>query len=106
MDSPCPLVGGTSLFLLVFYCLMVFRESIEGYQPSTSPWEGVVRGIPTSSRPVSRVELPKITISVVEPRSVRNDKQRVTLSCLLSLLSFECSVSIQYDKHRFIQLVL
>ena len=47
MDSLCPFVGGTSLFPLVFYCLMIFRESIEGYQPYTSPWEGVVRGIPT-----------------------------------------------------------
>ena len=72
------------------------KSQFEGYQPSTSPWEGVVRGIPTSSRPVSRVELPKITISVVEPRPVRNDKQRVTLSCLLSLLSFECSANVGY----------
>ena len=88
MDSPCPLVGGTSLFLLVFYCLMVFRESIEGYQPSTSPWEGVVRGIPTSSRPASRVELPKITISVVEPRPVRNDKQMVYSIVFIILIEF------------------
>ena len=60
----------------------------EGYQPSTSPWEGVVRGIPTSSRLASRVELPKITISVVEPRPVRNDKQMVYSIVFIILIEF------------------
>ena len=67
MDSLCPFVGGTSLFLLVFLLLDDLQREHRGVPALYQSLGGSGKGYPDpSSRLASRVELPKITISVVE----------------------------------------
>ena len=67
MDSLCPFVGGTSLFPLVFLLLDDLQREHRGVPALYQSLGGSGEGYPDpSSRPASRVELPKITISVVE----------------------------------------
>ena len=83
------------IFLLViclYFRLIVGKsvnDSTRGVPALYQSLGGSGEGYPDpSSRLASRVELPKITISVVEPRPVRNDKQMVYSIVFIILIEF------------------